>query len=653
MLPGVGEKRLQALQKAGISSVRDLAFRLPGAYRDYTVTTAVCMLETGMHTVFFAALKKPPSILRSGRLSLTTCVFADDTGEISAMFFNRPYLRQTLKVGQKYAVFARIEAFRGRLCAQNPTFVASDELGTIQPVYPQIEGIPAKTYRRLVRMALEKIAAEELLPSDLRQENHLITRTQALLQAHFPVDTAKLRQAQRYWAFENMLLYQLHLRAWKRKDHAGVRIDAGGQMAAFFAALPFEPTGAQKRVIDEILSDLAAPDAMARMVQGDVGSGKTAVAQAALFACVKGGYQGALMAPTEVLARQHYESCQKLLAPLGVTVGLLVGSMTAKQHRLAHEAIASGMWQVVVGTHALITEQVVYQNLGLAITDEQHRFGVRQRTELGDKGSGVNVLVMSATPIPRTLTLTLYGDLAVSVLDELPPGRTPVKTHLVPEHKRSGMYGFLAQQAREGRQGYVVCPLIEKNDALGLLSAQEAFESLKAALPELRIALVHGAMKQAAKEEVLGAFYAGKLDILVSTTVIEVGVNVPNASFMVVEEAHRFGLAQLHQLRGRVGRGNWESYCFLMADGGQKLRILTKTNDGFVIAQKDLELRGPGDLAGTRQSGLAGETAGEDLALLEAARQAAQLCESRAQEPAYQRLWEAASQFGQAAGGVN
>jgi ATP-dependent DNA helicase RecG len=650
-LPGVGEKRLAALQNAGIASVRDLALRLPTAYRDYTVTTAVCMLESGMHTVFFAALKKPPSVLRHGRLSVTTCVFADDTGDIQAMFFNQPYLRQTLRVGQKYALYARMEVFRGRLCAQSPSFVAPDELGTIQPVYPPVAGVPAKTYRHLVRLALEQTALPEQLPEDLRARCGLCGRAQAYMQAHFPQNPQALFAARRYLNFESMLLYQMQLRFWRTQGQNGVVIDARARMAPFFQALPFAPTGAQRRVMDEILNDLAGNAAMARMVQGDVGSGKTAVAQAALYACAVCGYQGALMAPTEVLARQHYASCKALLEPLGVRVGLLVGSMTAKQHRLAHQAIADGAWQVIVGTHALITETVVYQRLGLAITDEQHRFGVRQRTDLGKKGAGVNVLVMSATPIPRSLTLTLYGDLAVSVIDELPPGRKPVHTHLVPEHKRQGLYGFIAGQVAQGRQGYVVCPLIEKNDVLALLSAQETLESLTRALPQLRIALVHGAMRPAAKDAVLQAFYEGQVDVLVSTTVIEVGVNVPNASFMVVEEAHRFGLAQLHQLRGRVGRGDYDSYCFLMADGGQKLRILTKTNDGFLIAQKDLELRGPGDIAGTRQSGASGENAGADLKLLELARQEAQQAAARMDEPAYARLWAQARL--QESGGVN
>ena len=344
--------------------------------------------------------------------------------------------------------------------------------------------------------------------------------------------------------------------------------------------------------------------AMARMVQGDVGSGKTAIAFAAIALAHAGGWQSALMAPTEVLARQHYEGAKQLLEPLGVRVGLLVGSLTPKQHRLAHEAIAAGEWDLAIGTHALITEGVEYQKLGLVVTDEQHRFGVRQRTLLSEKGDAPNVLVMSATPIPRTLSLILYGDLDISVVDELPPGRTPVQTRIVPEAKREGLYGFLREEVQRGRQVYVVCPLVEESEAIEALPAEAVYEDLRTKrLPELRIELVHGRMKPADKDAALERFRRGEADVLVSTTVIEVGVNVPNATVMVIENAERVGLAQLHQLRGRVGRGAHESWCFLMAEPNPRLRFLCATADGFRVAQKDMELRGPGELFGTRQSG--------------------------------------------------
>ena len=377
------------------------------------------------------------------------------------------------------------------------------------------------------------------------------------------------------------------------------------EIEKFWNSLSFAPTGAQRRVLSEVAADMRSERAMARMVQGDVGSGKTAIAFAAISLAHAGGYQAAMMAPTEVLARQHYEGAKRILEPMGCQVGLLTGSLTAKQHRLAHEAIREGEWDVIIGTHALITEGVEYKNLGLVITDEQHRFGVRQRTLLSQKGDAPNVLVMSATPIPRTLSLILYGDLDISIVDELPPGRTPVATRIVPESRREGLYGFLREEIAKGRQAYFVCPLVEESEAVDALPAEAVYEDLRTKrLPDLRIELVHGRMKAHDKDEVLERFRRGEVDVLVSTTVIEVGVNVPNATVMVIENAERFGLAQLHQLRGRVGRGAHESWCFLMAEPNPRLRFLTSTNDGFKIAQKDMELRGPGELFGTRQSGM-------------------------------------------------
>ena len=423
--------------------------------------------------------------------------------------------------------------------------------------------------------------------------------------AHFPDSREALETARRRIAFEELLLYQVAISLCRHSGEPGVQIASReADLAEYWSKMPFPPTGAQKRVLQEIASDMRGTNAMARMVQGDVGSGKTAVAFGAIYLAVRGGYQAALMAPTEVLARQHYEGAKALLEPLGMKAGLLVGSLTQKQHRIAHEAIASGEWDVIIGTHALITEGVEYKNLGLTVTDEQHRFGVRQRTELSRKGEAPNVLVMSATPIPRTLSLILYGDLDISIIDELPPGRKGVKTRIVPEDKRQGMYGFLRSEVQKGRQVYVVCPLVEESEAVDALPAEVVYENLRNRdLPDLRIELVHGRMKAADKDAVLEKFRRGEADVLVSTTVIEVGVNVPNASVMVVENAERFGLAQLHQLRGRVGRGSDEAWCFLMAEPNERLKFLASTTDGFKIAQKDMELRGPGDLFGTRQSG--------------------------------------------------
>ena len=423
-------------------------------------------------------------------------------------------------------------------------------------------------------------------------------------------------------------MYQVGLWLMRGAKREGVAIDAPDALGdEYWQTLPFAPTNAQRRVLSEVLSDLRAPFPMARLIQGDVGCGKTAIAFGAMYAAVKRGWQCALMAPTEILAAQHYETARKLLEPLGVTCGLLTGSLTPKNRRLAHEAVASGAWRVVIGTHALITESVQYENLGLVVTDEQHRFGVRQRTLLSGKGDSPNVLVMSATPIPRTLSLILYGDLDISIVDELPPGRTPVKTNIVPEAKRQAMYGFLREEVKKGRQIYVVCPLIEESEAMDAAPAEVIYENLRTRdLPDLRVALVHGRLKPADKDAILSDFHAGKIDVLVSTTVIEVGVNVPNASVMVIENAERFGLAQLHQLRGRVGRGAAVSYCFLMAEPNERLRLMTKTNDGFEIARKDMELRGPGEILSQRQSGVMALGAGalmSDTALLKETHDAA------------------------------
>ncbi|MGI5898689.1 MAG: ATP-dependent DNA helicase RecG [Christensenellales bacterium] len=621
-IPGLGEKRLAELRKSGVITPEDLIKKLPVSYRDYTAPRPIGQLRPGMKAIFKAALKRLPSIKRVGALSVLSAVFHDESGKIQAVFFNQPYLRSTLKIGAYYHVYAEIVLFGGSLRAQSPIIVPEGEVGAITPLYPPMKTLPAKTYRNAVRAALEVFRPDDMLPETILRRNALMPLDEAYSQAHFPQSKESLSDARRRLAFDELLYYQIALGFGRGRDKGkgiAMRIDRR-DIDDVVARMPFELTRAQKRSIGEIITDLEGDDPMARLLQGDVGSGKTAVAQAALYACVKAGYQGALMAPTEVLARQHFKSFQELLEPLGVNVGLLIGALTRKEHRLAHEAVRTGEWDIVIGTHALVTDKVEYKNLGLVITDEQHRFGVNQRQALSMKAEGANVLVMSATPIPRSLSLILYGDLDISLLDELPPGRLPVRTHIVRESKREGMYGFLREQVAAGRQGYVVCPLIEESEAMDLMSAQQTYEMMMEKLPDVKVALVHGSMKTAEKQGALEGFYAGETDILVSTTVIEVGVNVPNASFMVIEDAHRFGLAQLHQLRGRVGRGGGEAFCFLMASGGEKLRILTDSNDGFVIAQKDLELRGPGEVLGTRQSGLldAGIASGmSDVNLLE------------------------------------
>ena len=601
---GIGPARVKAFENAGIRTVRELVMFLPKEYRDLSNTVPLALLKPGEPAAVRVRVAGEVSERRAKRLLITKLYVTDDTDTIQVIWYNQPWLKKQMILGRELLLYGKAEHRQGYLSLVSPSIEQGQGL---IPVYRSIPGIPAKALRQSVEAALKLCEGQwpDELPEALRRRHGLCERNFAMRNAHFPDSPEALEAARRRIAFEELLLYQVALRLFRSTGQRGVRIDfEEDALAAFWDRLPFAPTGAQRRVLNEVAADLRSPRAMARMVQGDVGSGKTAIAFAAIALAHAGGWQSALMAPTEVLARQHYEAAQKLLEPLGMKVGLLVGSLTQKQHRLAHEAIASGEWDVAIGTHALITEGVEYKRLGLVVTDEQHRFGVRQRTLLSEKGDAPNVLVMSATPIPRTLSLILYGDLDISIVDELPPGRTPVATRIVPEAKREGLYGFLRQEVGKGRQVYFVCPLVEESEAVEALPAEAVYEDLRTnRLPDLRVELVHGKMKPADKDAALERFRRGEADVLVSTTVIEVGVNVPNATVMVIENAERFGLAQLHQLRGRVGRGAYESWCFLMAEPNPRLKFLASTTDGFKIAQKDMELRGPGELFGTRQSG--------------------------------------------------
>ncbi len=603
-IKGIGPARLKAFEAAGITTVRELVMFLPKEYRDLTQTVPLSELKPGDTACVKVKVAGEASQRRAKRLVITKLYVTDGTDTVPVIWYNQPWLKNQMQPGRELLLYGKAEHKQGYVTLVSP---AIEQGQGLIPVYRNIAGIPAKALRQSVEAALKLCEGQwpDELPEALRRRYGLCERNFAMRNAHFPDSREALEAARRRIAFEELLLYQIALRLFRSTGKRGVKIDFDdGEIEAFWGCLPFSPTNAQRRVLDEVAADLRSEKAMARMVQGDVGSGKTAIAFAAIALAHAGGWQSALMAPTEVLARQHYEAARKLLEPLGMKVGLLVGSLTQKQHRLAHEAIASGEWDVAIGTHALITEGVAYKHLGLVVTDEQHRFGVRQRTSLSEKGDAPNVLVMSATPIPRTLSLILYGDLDISIVDELPPGRTPVATRIVPESKRPGLYDFLRKEVAKGRQAYFVCPLVEESEAVEALPAEVVYEDLRTnRLPELNIELVHGRMKAADKDAALERFRTGQADILVSTTVIEVGVNVPNATVMVIENAERFGLAQLHQLRGRVGRGSEASWCFLMSEPTARLRFLTSTTDGFLIAQKDMELRGPGELFGTRQSG--------------------------------------------------
>ncbi len=601
---GIGPARVKAFEAAGIRTVRELTMFLPREYRDLSSPVPLATLKPGEAAAVRVRVAGEVSERRAKRLLITKLYVTDDTDTVQVVWYNQPWLKKQMPAGRELLLYGKAEFRQGYLSLISPTI--EQDQGLI-PVYRSIPGIPPKALRQSVEAALKLCEGQwpDELPEALRRRYGLCERNFAMRNAHFPDSPEALEAARRRIAFEELLLYQIALRLFRSSGRSGVKIAFDdGAAEAFWGRLPFEPTAAQRRVLSEVAADLRSERAMARMVQGDVGSGKTVIAFAAMALSHAGGWQSALMAPTEVLARQHYEAARRLLEPMGMKAGLLVGSLTPKQHRLAHEAIAAGEWDAVIGTHALITEGVEYRRLGLVVTDEQHRFGVRQRTLLSEKGDAPNVLVMSATPIPRTLSLILYGDLDISIVDELPPGRTPVSTRIVPEAKREAMYGFLRQEVKKGRQVYFVCPLVEESEAVEALPAEAVYEDLRTnRLSELRIELVHGRMKSADKDAALERFRAGEADVLVSTTVIEVGVNVPNATVMVIENAERFGLAQLHQLRGRVGRGAHASWCFLMAEPNSRLKFLASTTDGFKIAQKDMELRGPGELFGTRQSG--------------------------------------------------
>ena len=608
-LKGLGKARLELLEKAGIHTIYDLLQTLPASYRDTTVDTPIAEIKAGEFCCISGYLKAVPKSSYFRSVNRTTATLRDDSGSLSLVWFNQPWVARQLSTEEVLLLSGVPERDKqGRLHLYNPR---RETVRALVPEYHVPAGIPATAFRQWMQAALTELDAccPETLPRELRMRYGLCERNFALRQIHAPENRDQLRLAQYRMAFEQLLLYQAALSLLRgapgnarpipfSKDHAD----------AYWQSLPFPPTGAQARVFAQIQQDMARTTAMRRMVQGDVGCGKTAIAFGAMYCCAQAGLQSALMAPTEILARQHLESAQEMLAPLGVRCGLLLGGMKARERREALDAIRSGKWQVVIGTHALLSEGVEYSRLSLVITDEQHRFGVHQRQILSQKGTeGLepHVLVMSATPIPRTLALILYGDLDISAVDELPPGRTPVKTHIVPESKRAGLYDFIRRQAAAGWQTYIVCPLVEESETVEAKSAQDVYAELcNGELASLRLGLTYGAQDAAEKERTLAAFAAGELDVLVATTVIEVGVNVPRATVMVIENADRFGLSQLHQLRGRVGRGAQESWCFLLAEPNERLKALCATNDGFEIARKDLELRGPGEFLGTAQHGM-------------------------------------------------
>jgi ATP-dependent DNA helicase RecG len=644
---GVGTKLAQVLSKLNLYTLGDLLFHLPRRYEDRRQFRKIAHARPGDAVTVSGKLVTVDNV-KVRNLTLTKAYLDDGSGVLELVWYNQPYMKDTLTKlrNSQIVAYGIIKESPYGLQMETPEWedlpdgADPDSLlsvNRIVPIYPLTEGIRQKRMRQIIWNAVQYAhLAPEILPRSVRERLGLMPIQQAIAQIHFPDSEQAIDPARQRLVFEEFFLMQLGvgMQRQRTRQERGIamRIDADRLNEMLYRIVPFELTNAQKRVIGEIWSDMAQPHPMNRLLQGDVGSGKTIVAAAAILAAVDNQYQAAIMAPTEILAEQHYINLHRLFQPLGISVELLVGRLSNKQRQQARERIATGRGMVAVGTHALIQEGVSFARLGLAIVDEQHRFGVLQRAALRDKGVMPHVLVMTATPIPRTLTLTLYGELDVSIIDELPPGRKPVRTHWKTPEERLKVYAGVRKLIEEGRQAYVICPLIDESDKLQVRAAEQMAEHLqKDVFPDLRVGLLHGRMKPAEKEAIMDAFRAGELDILVSTTVIEVGVDVPNAAAIVIEDADRFGLAQLHQLRGRVGRSDHQSYCILIAnpkseEGQRRMDIMTRTNNGFLIAEEDLRIRGPGEIYGTRQSGMPSFRVADlvkDMRLLEVARQEA------------------------------
>ena len=617
ILKGIGPTKAKQFAALNIITLGDLICHFPRGYEDRTQLKTIDKLEVDQPACFRAMVMNTPKTahIRKG-LDLTRVQVADHTARLTITFFNNRFAAEQLLYGQEYIFYGAVSGDFIGYNMTNPVFEASDappvSTRRILPIYPLTAGLSNAAVMKAVQQALRLCdPPEEILPEEVRSAYGILSADRAYYAIHEPSSMAEAELAKKRLIFEEFFVFSAGL-SLMRAVKGSKQVDAyrNLNMSGFYGSLPFALTGAQKRAIGEILEDVSSGAPMARLVQGDVGSGKTMVAAAAAYCAIQNGHQAALMAPTEILAEQHAKSLDKLFAPLGIRTALLTGAMSVKEKKQVRQSIADGQVDLAVGTHALLSDATVFRDLGLVITDEQHRFGVAQRARLSAKGTDPHLLVMSATPIPRTLALLMYGDLSVSIINELPPGRQPVDTFLVTESYRARINAFIRKQVAEGHQCFVVCPAVEENEDLGMKAATVWAETLqKTAFPDLRIALLHGQMKGAEKEAVMAAFAKGEADVLVATTVIEVGVDVPNATLMVIEDADRFGLSQLHQLRGRVGRGSHKSYCILTSQSKhpetrQRLKALCGTTDGFKIAEEDLKMRGPGDFFGARQSGL-------------------------------------------------
>ncbi len=614
-LKGVGPKTAERFEKLGILTLSDLLCHYPRRYLDfskpYSIAEAPADTECVVKAEVFA---KPGGRILPGGRRMERITAGDDVSSLEITWFNNPYAAQKLELGQEYYFQGIVTGGMLRRQMVNPQVRTDAQVKSspFEAVYPQTEGLTSSAIAKCVRQLLPH--AELLpdpLPSEMLKKYRLLSKADAVRAIHCPATEEEAFAARRRLIYEELLVLQLGI--GRMKNHGAASTGAPMKKAdasPFWESLSFSPTGAQRRAVEEILTDMSGETSMNRLLQGDVGSGKTLVAAAAIWACIRAGYQAALLAPTEILTSQHAENLNRLLSPFGMRVALLTGGMKAAARRTTLAAIRDDEADLIVGTHAILSEGVEFARLGLAVVDEQHRFGVRQRGLLAEKAANPHLLVMSATPIPRTLGLLMYGDLDISILDELPPGRKPVKTRCITGKKRADLYGFLDREIDSGRQVYIVCPAIEDAGGSGLNAVKSYYEDIaKAYLPDRRVGLMHGKLKPKEKAEVMDDFKSGRLDALVSTTVIEVGVDVPNATVMVIENAERYGLSALHQLRGRVGRGAAESWCFLVSDNAsesvqKRLKFLCSTSDGFAVAQYDLETRGPGDFFGSRQHGL-------------------------------------------------
>jgi len=667
-LPGVGEKRAELLAALNISSVRDLLFHFPRAYEDRRAVTRIADAEEGSAITVLAEVVSTRVIRLRSRMSMAEAVLRDDSGTLRAVWFGQAFLARAFKPGMRGFFSGSVGKWNGP-ALRNPDYELlsgdDDDLlstGRIVPIYRLTEGVTQRMLRRLVRTALDSLSEplEDALPASLRKRHHFPDTDSGMRSVHFPLGLEHAAAARNRFVFEELLGIQigvLHARAQRQDERKQNRhVTNGPFLHAMRGQIPYRLTRAQDRAIDDILADMASHRPTMRLLQGDVGCGKTIVALHAIAAARDGGYQTAVMAPTEILAEQHAITLRDLLAPLGIEIGLLTGA--SRNARVLRERIARGDVHIVVGTHALIQGSTRFANLGLVVIDEQHRFGVVQRSTIAAKGNEPEIIQMTATPIPRTLAITVYGGMDISVIDELPPDRTPVKTRRIPPAKIPGMYTYIREQAALGLQTYIVCPLVDESAARTLKAVTIHYDELvNGPLEGLRVGLMHGRLASPEKDRVMRAFKAGELDVLLSTSVIEVGIDCPNATTIIIEDASQFGLTQLHQLRGRVGRGAAASHCFLLGepktdDGKKRLETMCATTNGFEIAEADLELRGPGEFYGVRQAGLSDLRVADlvrDARLLDAARREAEMILKRdpaLRKPEHAALARAAKVFG-------